>query len=245
MAEDAPGCSWLPLESNPEVLNPFCKRLGLQEGWGFADVFGLDPDLLCMVPQPCAALCLLYPSDKISHPRRDELRAKKASMGEPPSDLFFVEQKDGIGNACGTIAAVHAMANGTRQGKFSVDAGSPLANFMEATKSMTVSERGTALAAAKDLQEMSDATAAAGETEGAGTDDANNSHFISFLNVNGTLYEFDGRNFDESGVAYPVNHGPTTDDTFLVDAAKVIKDDFMSRDPENVNFNVTALCKLD
>ena len=34
---------WLPLESNPEVLNPFVRRMGLPADWGFADVFGLDP----------------------------------------------------------------------------------------------------------------------------------------------------------------------------------------------------------
>ena len=27
--------SWLPLESNPDVLNPFVKRLGLPDGYGF------------------------------------------------------------------------------------------------------------------------------------------------------------------------------------------------------------------
>jgi len=40
---------WLPLESNPEVLNPFVQRLGVSGDWGFADVFGLDPELLMMV----------------------------------------------------------------------------------------------------------------------------------------------------------------------------------------------------
>ena len=33
--------------------------------------------------------------------------------------------------------------------------------------------------------------------------------------------------------------------TFVSDAAKVIREDFMARDPENMNFNVTALCKLE
>jgi hypothetical protein len=40
----APTPSWLPLESNPEVLNPFVKRLDLPDGYGFCDVFGLDDE---------------------------------------------------------------------------------------------------------------------------------------------------------------------------------------------------------
>uniref|UniRef100_A0A7S2R989 UCH catalytic domain-containing protein n=1 Tax=Rhizochromulina marina TaxID=1034831 RepID=A0A7S2R989_9STRA len=84
-----------------------------------------------------------------------------------------------------------------------------------------------------------------GETEGAGTDDAQDQHFICFINFEGNLMELDGRTFDAEGVAFPFNHGATTPETFLSDAAKVIREDFMARDPENVNFNVTALCKLD
>jgi hypothetical protein len=29
---------WLPLESNPDVLNAFATRVGLPEGWEFVDV---------------------------------------------------------------------------------------------------------------------------------------------------------------------------------------------------------------
>jgi ubiquitin carboxyl-terminal hydrolase L3 len=59
-------------------------------------------------------------------------------------------------------------------------------------------------------------------------------HFISFVAVDGDLYELDGRK------AGPVNHGPTTPETLLQDAVKVIQG-FMQRDPNNVQFNMVAL----
>ena len=234
---------WLPLESNPEVLNPFVRRMGLPADWGFADVFGLDEELLMMVPRPCAALCLLYPSTKISGPRREDLRKREQPVSHP-AGLFFLQQHNEIGNACGTIAAVHALSNCAAAGAFALDDG-PLASFIASVQGKSVADRGWALANATELQELSDETAAAGQTEGAGTDDAMNSHFISFVQIDGQLYELDGRTWDDKGTAFPVCHGPTTDDTFVSDAAKVIREDFMARDPENMNFNVTALCKLE
>ena len=68
---------------------------------------------------------------------------------------------------------------------------------------------------------------------------------FTFVPFAGQLYELDGRTFDEQGVAFPVCHGPTSDATFLLDAAKVIREEFMARDPTSINFNVTALCMVE
>jgi len=239
--------SWLPLESNPEVLNPFARTIGLPADWGFTDVFGLDPDLLMMVPTPCAALCLLYPTEKISRARRDDFFATRAKdQPAPPSNLFFCQQHDGFGNACGTIACMHAIANASLSGMFELAEGGSLRGFVEMSAALGPSERGRKLLDATDLQTLSDATAASGETEGAGTDDAQGQHFISFVNFDGFLYELDGRNFEHaaaSAVAVPVCHGATSTETFLADAARVIKEEFMARDPTSLNFNIVALCK--
>jgi len=236
---------WLPLESNPEVLNPFARTLGLPEPWAFCDVFGLDEELLAMVPQPCVAVCLLYPSEKISKARREELAA--LPQGEAPdTSIFFCQQHDGIGNACGTIACMHAISNAALQGAFELKAESPLRSFIEKTSSLGIAERGHELLNATELQILSDSTAAAGTTEGAGTDDAQGQHFIAFVNFGDKLYELDGRNFardTEGATAKPVCHGPTSQGTFLADAAKVVREQFMARDPGNVNFNIVALCK--
>eukprot|EP00320_Phaeocystis_rex_P006883 CAMPEP_0119060790 /NCGR_PEP_ID=MMETSP1178-20130426/4699_1 /TAXON_ID=33656 /ORGANISM="unid sp, Strain CCMP2000" /LENGTH=236 /DNA_ID=CAMNT_0007041927 /DNA_START=48 /DNA_END=758 /DNA_ORIENTATION=- len=232
--------AWLPLESNPEVLNPFIRRLGVPSDWEFTDVFGLDEELLAMLPQPCAALCLLFPSKNISEAHREAMRAKRPT--EVPAPVFFLQQHDDMGNACGTIAAVHAVANAAAAGNFALQDG-PLRGFLDKAAPLSIPERGMALHNASEMQELSDATAASGETEGAGTDDAQGQHFIAFVPVAGQLYELDGRTFDEHGVAFPVCHGPTTSETFVKDAAKVIREEFMARDPASINFNITALCK--
>lgn len=137
------------------------------------------------VPQPCVAVCLLFPSEKITGPRRAELLAKRtAGAAPPPADLFFLQQHDGIGNACGTIACVHAVAAGAAAGAFCLADG-VLKQFIDATSTESAAARGWKLVETTQLQELSDATAAAGETQGAGTDDAMDSHFIAFVQREG------------------------------------------------------------
>ena len=125
------------------------------------------------------------------------------------------------GNACGTIASVHAVANAAAAGHFALTSGSVLETFVAKTTGTDAAAKGWELAKTKELHELSEETAASGETEGAGTNDANDSHFICFTHVGGVLYELDGRVCDEEGMAFPVSHGATTAETFVADAAKV------------------------
>jgi len=239
--------TWLPLESNPEVLNPFLRSLGVPEAWAFCDVFGMDPELLGMVPRPCAALCLLFPCTKVAGPRRAELAAARAASGPSAAEasLFFAQQHDGCGNACGAIAAMHAAANAAASGAFALDAAAPLGRFVAETAGATPGRRGDALVGAEYLHRLSDATARAGATDGAGTDDAGDRHFIAFLVRGGRLWELDGRTVDENGAAFPVDHGACEPDAMVEAAAAVIRDQFMKRDPENLNFSVVALAKAE
>ena len=112
---------WLPLESNPEVFTAFARRIGVPAPWSFYDVFGLDPDLLALLPRPTVALILLFPCSPAIYQQRHEeeiqTRAEAAAGSLPPeqseaqSAAFHLEQHASFGNACGTIAAVHAITN--------------------------------------------------------------------------------------------------------------------------------------
>ena len=50
--------SWPPLESDPSILTKYLQGIGMSKEWAFHEVFGLDPDLLSMVPQPAKALII-------------------------------------------------------------------------------------------------------------------------------------------------------------------------------------------
>lgn len=59
--------------------------------------------------------------------------------------------------------------------------------------------------------------AAEGQTAAPSADDDVDLHFVALTAVDGQLYELDGRKHA------PIHHGATTADTFLSDAAKIVR----------------------
>ena len=53
--------------------------------------------------------------------------------------------------------------------------------------------------------------------------------------MNGVLVELDGAK------KFPISHGPTSDDTFISDAAKVIQHEFIRRLPESALFSLLTV----
>jgi len=227
--------NWVPLESNPEMLTSFAHSVGMPEGCGFAfqDVYGLDPELLLMVPKPVLAVTLLFNFPALREHKAAQRARIEAAGQSVDGSLFYMRQY--VGNACGTIATLHALANNMEQ--LGIDAGdSPLGRFVASTAAQGADQRGLALAAASELHEKSEGAAtdeALAQTEAPEADASVDHHFIAFVEVGGDLYELDGAK------AFAVNHGPTDGDT-LAKAAAVIRSCFFEPSGRD-DFNLMAL----
>ncbi|EUB62189.1 Ubiquitin hydrolase isozyme L3 [Echinococcus granulosus] len=221
---------WIPLESNPDVMNNFIRELGVKEPMRFVDVFGTDPDMQALVPGPILSLLLLYPLTE---------NAKKNLIGIISMDekCFFMKQT--ISNACGTVAILHALANNAS----ALDLNSLpwLRKFLEKAHNSTPKERAEILENEEELSQVHENCAHQGQTEAPDPSSQIDLHFIAFVNSNGHLIEL-GKSYGRR--EGPVLHGKTSPDTFLADACKVV-DQFMQRDPDNVNFSLMALTNAD
>lgn len=231
---------WLALESNPQVFDAFGRRIGVPEGWQFVDVLGLDPELLQMVPRPVAALVLLFPCTRsIYAARRREDESLKAGTGASKEDLFFIRQVSDFGNACGTIACLHAISNTRHVLQMAADA--PLEGFVRSHSGATPEVRGKALLTASELKTPSDAAAMdraaqtlCPERDGPPLDH----HFVAFVHsTGGRLVELDGTK------RTPVDHGATSSDSFLADAAMAVRRNFVDVEPNVHGFALMALAR--
>ncbi|XP_018337918.1 PREDICTED: ubiquitin carboxyl-terminal hydrolase isozyme L3-like [Trachymyrmex septentrionalis] len=221
--------AWVPLESNPEVMTKFLHKLGVPKKWSILDVYGLESELLAIIPRPVLAIILLYPiSSKIEKTKEEQAEAKD-SKNDAAESVYHVKQS--ISNACGTIALLHSVANNLdviqlEDGFFK--------KFLEETKGLSYIERGERLEKAQDIIDTHMESAQEGQTEAPAEDVEVYHHFVAFVHKDGSLYELDGRK------SAPINHGSTTPETLLDDAARVCKE-YMEHDPNEVRFTVVAL----
>ncbi|TFK65943.1 peptidase C12, ubiquitin carboxyl-terminal hydrolase 1 [Pluteus cervinus] len=250
---------WIPLESNPEVFNKWSKQAGLnvsQERFG--DIYGLDDDLLAMVPQPVIAVILLFPvSEPLAKARKEE-DEQIAKDGQPKIDPTILWIKQTIGNACGTMGLIHTLANSGA----TLTPASPIAKFIAECQDKTPQERAKLLETTPLFASIHAETASGGQTA-VPTNLDTDLHFTCFVTApeaefrerakkvtsgevvetppvegeaaQGTgmrLVELDG---DRNG---PIDRGEITD--FLKDVAKVVKEKYLPHS-SSMQFSMLAL----
>lgn len=231
--------NWLPLESNPALLNNFAKRMGMPDNFVWSDVWGFSDELLAFVPQPVLACVLLFPTCREIADYRAKQRAEIEKEGQYLDDLFYVHQY--VGNACGTIALCHALANccavGPAEGPMKLSEKGSLYEFITENLKLTPAERGRNLIKAKQIARQSDNAASSSVAQTATPIRSAKiaAHFVTFVNVNDSLYELDGVK------RIPINHGKTSVKSFLKDTVEIVQQKFMKLVPNNPNFSLMAL----
>jgi len=217
---------WPALESNPESFTAFLRKLGVGETVAIHDVFGFEADLLMMIPQPIYAMIFLFPP-KFEREKREEKSDKKGEEGSP----FFLWQTKSLGNACGTIACIHALANCRSSIPLAED--SILAQYLQQATDLTYKERGSALETFEPMRKEQVKSASSGSNQTRMTEDRVEYHFVCFIEHHGDIYELDGMKQE------PVKHGKC--ENFAIDVGRIIQSEFMAKMPEEHNFSTLAL----
>ena len=225
---------WFPLESNPALINSYIRKLGYDTSlYEFVDVFSTEDWALDMIPQPVAAVMLLYPLTE--NQTKPEVTANDVVATEAMQDkVWFTKQR--IGNACGTIGLLHSLLNLPEPLRM-FELGSWLEKYSkDCPISLDPVQKAERLEQDDAIEEMHDA-ATRSETNATDRGNVNDevlTHFVALVCVEDRLYELDGRK------AGPIDHGPTTQATLLKDAIKVVQT-FMARDPNEMRFTMTAM----
>lgn len=174
-------------------MTSLAHKLGLSQELVFSDVFSIDdPDLLNFVPRPSLAILLVFPVSKIyeeSRLKEDAELTDYAGSGPDEPVMWF---KQTIGNACGLIGLLHAMANGLA-GQQYVTPGSNLDKLLNAATPLKAGDRADLLYESKDLEVAHGESAQKGDSQ-APEDNNVDLHFVCFVKgKDGKLYEMDGR----------------------------------------------------
>ncbi|CAJ0588127.1 unnamed protein product [Cylicocyclus nassatus] len=218
--------TWRALESNPDTINAFMKKIGVQ-GVECVDVFSFDPEMLEFIPSPQLALILCFPEREGKVPLQAVYESLKASGTKPPENVFFMKQK--IGNACGTFALFHSLAN--LEGIIDLGNGS-FSNWLQEAKGLSTEERSDSLLRNNQLATAHDETAQEGETEEPANVDH---HFICYVAKDGELYEID------SCAPFPRSLGKISEGSLLSAAGQHVKK--LMEEIGDVSISAMALVK--
>ena len=232
---------WVPLEANPELFTSWCSSMGMDTSkFAFHDIYGTDPDLLAMVPQPVAAVLLLFPvTESVEKLRSAE--AASATYAPSSSDTLWFKQT--IGNACGTIGLLHSLANSSASSAIQPD--SPLDTlFKKARATDDADERAKILVNSKELQSVHAATASQGQSQAPEDLDNVLCHFIAFVrSEQGDLLELDGA-YGRKG---PLIRGKKVDkqEDLLPVAVEFVKEHYVSISQHSETICVHGVYNLD
>lgn len=220
------GPEWCTIESDPGVFTELISKFGVkdvqvEELWGLEDA-----DFARL--SPVHGLIFLFKWDK-----SQQSEVSENVLDETPEGVFFAKQT--INNACATTAILSILLNRAKE----LSLGATLSDFLSFTSALDSESRGMALANLEAVRVAHNSFSRPEpiQIERTKDDDEGEAfHFISYVRVNGFLYELDG-----------LQKGPRlidscSDSDWFSKARTVLQQRMAAYQEKELRFTLLALC---
>lgn len=214
----------IPIESDPSIMTEYLRMMCLTSHY-LIDLIDYSDESGLFSSHNVVAYIFLY------EPKKELPFGTLDTSSEITNGIYFMKQV--VPNSCATLALIHAYLNTVPSS--AIVPSSALGFFFLKTKNMSSTDRGESFAFEENFHNLHRDAAEQGQSSFIQDITKVSYHFAAFVPFEGNIIELDGR---KPG---PVNHGPFQDGDFKK-AALSVMESYMKLDPDNINFNIMALC---